>query len=80
VKTALIIFKATLIICGAVIVLGAIGQSDYESIVLKTEITPFWQILLMTAMGLAFVLAGIFLPLPKKGGRRWEISTGSRRG
>lgn len=79
-KTAVIVLKIILILSGVVVMLGTVGQSDFESIIIKKEITPFWHLVMMAVMGLALALAGIFFPLPKGGDHKWKIYSGNRKG
>ncbi len=61
-----------LMVVGALVVFGAIGQSDYETIVLQKEITPFWQLRLWAITGLVLVIIGLILP------NRKEVKNGIR--
>jgi len=49
------------IILGAFIVLGSVGQSDFETLVLLKEETPFWQIQLHCLAGFALIGLGSIL-------------------
>ncbi len=62
--------KIVMIVVGMILILGSAGQSDYEAMALGREITPFWQIVLVSATGLVFVVLGMITPISKVRARR----------
>ncbi|MFA5098960.1 MAG: hypothetical protein WC461_01935 [Candidatus Paceibacterota bacterium] len=48
-------------VLGVLIVLGSIGQSDFETLILAEETTPFCQIQLHCLAGLALFVLGLLI-------------------
>lgn len=54
-------FGTIIMLIGFFIIFGTAGQSDYETLVLAKETTPFWQIQSLCFTGLTLLVTGAFL-------------------